>query len=302
MTSIMMRPLIIFSPLLVGIVDAVQQSVAIENDAEMYNAEPPSLDPFVEGGAVKAEKERTPAAAAGKTSPPSAFSETSAMARLQKLFTSAKSRLHQVKEAEKIARASQQHFKTLVLDLALYYNVKPMTVLNAARFSSLDTDGNGVLEGAEFGTCPLSADLNQDKKLDFPEYDQHCSSQSAAKRRGSSSFTEMTHVEPGDLTSGRAGASPPALTEGPESEGLAWWRSGPMWWCCTGWAAREMADDEASQEIVIGSRENELTENTIANTHTAEQIRAEWDRAAEYARNAHEDRVATDPNVNKEGL
>ncbi|CAD7950512.1 unnamed protein product [Amoebophrya sp. A120] len=175
--SAMMRPHIISSLLLVGVVDAVQQSVAIENDAEMYSAEPSSLDPFVEGGAVKAEKERTPAAAAGKTSPPSAFSQTSAMARLQKLFTSAKSRVNQVKEAQKIASASQQHFKTLVLDLALNYDVKPMTVLNAARFSSLDTDGNDVLEGAELCTCPLSADLNEDKKLDFPEYNLHCSSQ-----------------------------------------------------------------------------------------------------------------------------
>ncbi|CAD7950514.1 unnamed protein product [Amoebophrya sp. A120] len=215
--SSMMRPLIIFSLLLAGVVDAVQQSVAIENDAEMYSAEPSPSDPFFEGGAVNAEKERTPAAASGKTSRPSAFTETSAMARLQKLFTSAKSRVHQVKEAQKIASASQQHFKTLVLDLALDYNVRPMTVLYAARFSSLDTDGNDVLEGAEFGTCPLSADLNEDKKLDFPEYDQHCSSQQqnadSAASASSSSFTEITHVEAGDMTSGRAGASPTPVTE-----------------------------------------------------------------------------------------
>ncbi|CAD7944565.1 unnamed protein product [Amoebophrya sp. A120] len=141
---------------------------------------------------------------------PVSFAQTSLVPQLQTLFSS-KARLQQVKHAGSIAAASQEHFDTLVADLASDHNVTRSDVLITIKFDSLDTDHNGVLDGEENAVCPKQADLNNDGKLDFAEHGLYCSMRTHSQTSAETSFTQLLLQPSGPLSQI---ASPPTSSPG----------------------------------------------------------------------------------------
>ncbi|CAD7964561.1 unnamed protein product [Amoebophrya sp. A120] len=157
-----------------------------------HNAEAFSPETNAAGGTAKDSRSTTPTSkpqrmapktasvSKGQTTPlaasnlqPASFSQISPVPQLQTLFSS-KGRLQQLKEARNIAAAAQNHYYTMVEDLASEHRVTTSDVLITIKFDSLDTDHSGVLEGEENTVCPAEADLNNDGKLDFAEHGQYC--------------------------------------------------------------------------------------------------------------------------------